>query len=284
MIEMYHKTCFGISKLITNNYSTSFSLGIKLFKPELREPIYNIYGFVRIADEIVDTFLDFDKAELMKNFREETFKAIRTGISTNPILHSFQKTVREYRIDLDLVDDFLKSMEMDLTENYYDNVDYKKYIYGSAEVVGLMCLQVFTNGNNKEYANLKPHAQSLGSAFQKVNFLRDLQSDIEDRNRIYLPNISKIIQVNDFNKKIFEQEIDKEFSDALLGIKRLPKSARFGVYVAYIYYLSLFNKLRKTSIDGILKKRVRISNFTKIILLIKSFFQIRFLKNEFILE
>lgn len=284
MIEMYHKTCFGISKLITNNYSTSFSLGIKLFKPELREPIYNIYGFVRIADEIVDTFLDFDKAELMKNFREETFKAIKTGISTNPILHSFQKTVREYRIDLDLVDDFLKSMEMDLTENYYDNDDYKKYIYGSAEVVGLMCLQVFTKGDKKEYANLKPHAQSLGSAFQKVNFLRDLQSDIEDRNRIYLPNISKIVQVNDFNKKIFEQEIDKEFSDALLGIKRLPKSARFGVYVAYIYYLSLFNKLRKTSIDGILKKRVRISNFTKIILLIKSFFQIRFLKNEFILE
>jgi 15-cis-phytoene synthase len=284
MIEMYHKTCFGVSKLITNNYSTSFSLGIKLFKPELREPIYNIYGFVRIADEIVDTFHDFDKPELMKNFREETFKAIQTGISTNPILHSFQKTVREYKIELSLVDDFLKSMEMDLTENFYSNDDYKKYIYGSAEVVGLMCLQIFTKGNNKDYKNLKPYAQSLGSAFQKVNFLRDLQSDIEDRNRIYLPNVNKLIDVSDFNKKLFELEIDKEFSEALIGIKRLPNAARLGVYVAYIYYLSLFKKLRKTSIDGILNKRIRISNFTKLMLLIKSFFQIRFIKNEFSLE
>lgn len=284
MLELYHKTSFEVSKLITKNYSTSFSLGIKLFKPELREPIYNIYGFVRIADEIVDTFEGYDKTKLMKQFRKDTFEAIELGISTNPVLHSFQKTVREYKIDLSLIDDFLKSMEMDLTEHYYENEDYKKYIYGSAEVVGLMCLQVFIKGNNNNFELLKPYAQSLGSAFQKVNFLRDLQSDINERNRIYLPNVQKLIEVNEFNKQNFEQEIHKEFSNALIGIKKLPNAARFGVYVAYIYYFSLFKKLRKTSIDGIMKKRIRISNFTKIILLIKSFFQIRFLKNEYILE
>lgn len=284
MLELYHKTSFETSRLITKNYSTSFSLGIKLFKPELREPIYNIYGFVRIADEIVDTFLDYDKAALMKRFREDTFEAIKTGLSTNPVLHSFQKTVREYSIDLSLVDNFLISMEMDLTENYYNTSDYKKYIYGSAEVVGLMCLTVFTKGNKNRFEILKPFAQNLGSAFQKVNFLRDLQSDINERNRIYLPDIQKIIDVNDFNKQKFEEEIAAEFSLALIGIKKLPKSSRFGVYMAYIYYLTLFNKLRKSSIDGILKKRIRISNFTKLLLLVKSFFQIKFAKNEYVLE
>jgi phytoene synthase len=284
MLETYHRTSFGISKLITNNYSTSFSLGIKLFKPQLREPIYNIYGFVRIADEIVDTFHEFNKIKLMKNFRDDTFEAIKTGISANPVLHSFQKTVNEYNIELELVDDFLKSMEMDLTENYYDSESYNKYIYGSAEVVGLMCLQVFIKGNKKEFEYLKPYAQSLGSAFQKVNFLRDLQNDIEERNRIYLPNVRKRAEVNDFNKKKFEQEIDEEFSEALIGIKKLPKAARFGVYVAYIYYLSLFKKLRKTCIDDILKKRIRISNITKLVILIKSFFEIKLLKDELNLE
>ncbi|MGA7719711.1 MAG: phytoene/squalene synthase family protein [Ignavibacteriaceae bacterium] len=278
MIHLYDKTSAETSKIITKTYSTSFSLGIKAFQRSYREPIYNIYGFVRIADEIVDTFHGFDKKYLLEKFRNDTFEAIEMGISTNPILHSFQKTVKEYNIEIGLIDAFLKSMEMDLYMNSHEKQSYDEYINGSAEVVGLMCLHVFVQNNTKLYNELKHSAQMLGSAFQKVNFLRDIKDDIEERGRIYLPGVHKDAEINYFDKELFEREIEQEFQQALKGILKLPVGVRLGVYTAYIYYQTLFNKMKGKSIQEIKLRRIRVSNFIKLNLFIKSFFQIRILK------
>lgn len=274
----FDKTSFQISKIITRNYSTSFSLGIAVFSSSFRNAIYSIYSYVRLADEIVDSFHDFNRDELLENFKTDTFKAIEAGISTNPVLHSFQNIVNEYNIDKKYIIDFLESMKKDLSNHYYENSEYDKYVYGSAEVVGLMCLKVFCQEDEELFEELLKPARSLGSAFQKVNFLRDIKSDIEERGRIYLPGINKIVKINDENKKKLEAQIEKEFDDALTGIKKLPNGVRLGVYSAYLYYLILFNKIKRTNVRMLLKRRVRISNFTKIFLLLKSLIEIKILR------
>lgn len=283
MIQLYHKTSSEISKRITKSYSTSFSLGIRLFANEFREPIYNIYGFVRIADEIVDTFFNHDRKYLLDKFRLDTIEAINSGISTNPVLNSFQRTVKEYEIDLELINSFLKSMEMDLFKTSYKNYEYSSYVYGSAEAVGLMCLKVFTKKSPQLFNELKPYAQKLGSAFQKVNFLRDVKSDIENRGRLYFPDINNINQLDDSAKKKFENEIDKEFNESLIGILKLPIGVKLGVFVAYAYYKTLFNKLKVKSIHEIRESRIRVSNTKKIFLLIKSYFVLRILRGNTVL-
>lgn len=267
----YNNLSFKISKKLTNAYSTSFSLGIKLFSKEFRKPIYGIYGFVRIADEIVDTFHDFNKKDLLEKFKEDTKLAINQKISTNPILNAFQKVVNEYNIERELIDAFLYSMEMDLTENSYDRINYDKYIYGSAEVVGLMCLRVFTKNDNQLYEKLKFSAKQLGAAFQKVNFLRDIKSDLEERGRIYLPGIDKEIFIDDDSKKMLEEEVKNEFADALKGIKQLPKGVRTGVYTAFLYYNSLFLKITKLNIYQLRKERVRVPDYKKLFLMFRAF-------------
>jgi len=278
MKAIFDKVSLKSSKYITNSYSTSFSLGIRVFSKKYRNPIYAIYGFVRVADEIVDTFHDYDKSFLMKKFREDTFQAIEMGISTNPVLNSFQLVVHQYKIDKDLIDKFLKSMEMDLTEKSYERNNYDEYVFGSAEAVGLMCLKVFVDGDRKKYEDLKFSAQMLGSAFQKVNFLRDIQSDLKERGRIYLPGINNEQMISEENKLKLENEIDFEFDEAVKGIIKLPIGVKLGVYSAYLYYRGLFNEIRKLRLNELMKKRVRISNFYKIGLLIKSFFEIKILK------
>lgn len=283
MIQLYDKTSFEISKKITKFYSTSFSLGIKLFAKEYREPIYNVYGFVRIADEIVDTFFEHDRKYLLAKFRLDTIEAIKSGISTNPVLHSFQRTVNEYRIDFELIDSFLISMEMDLVKTTYENYEYNSYVYGSAEAVGLMCLNIFTKNSPQQFDNLKPYAQKLGSAFQKVNFLRDIKSDIETRGRIYFPEVKNIKQLDNTLKEKFEADIENEFDESLNGILKLPIEVKLGVFVAYIYYKTLFNKLKSKSFQEIHESRIRIPNITKLYLLIKSYFFVRFLKSNTIL-
>lgn len=269
--EDYNKLSFKLSKKLTNAYSTSFSLGIKLFYKKYRDPIYGIYGFVRIADEIVDTFHGYDKKALMKKFREDTFLAIKQKISTNPILNSFQKVVNQYNIEFELIDSFLHSMEMDLTENHYDRESYDKYIYGSAEVVGLMCLRVFTENDKALYEDLKFAAKQLGSAFQKVNFLRDIKSDLDERGRIYLPGIDKEIFITNESKRMLEDEVKKEFANALIGIKKLPKGVRTGVYTAYLYYNTLFIKITKLQIEQLKNERVRVPDYKKILLMLRAF-------------
>lgn len=278
MIQLYDKISENLSKNITLTYSTSFSLGIKTFYPKYRQPIYNVYGFVRLADEIVDTFHDYDKKKLLSKFREDTFEAIKDGISTNPVLNSFQKTVKKYKINKSLIDAFLDSMEMDLSISSHEESSYKNYVYGSAESVGLMCLKIFVENDSLKYEELKPYAQSLGSAFQKVNFLRDIKDDIETRGRIYLPGVKNEISIEEFDMKKFIKDIENEFHIASIGIMKLPVGVRLGVYLAYIYYLTLFNKIKKKSIDELKKGRIRVSNFYKIILLIKSYFKIRIFK------
>ncbi|MCX8011199.1 MAG: phytoene/squalene synthase family protein, partial [Ignavibacteria bacterium] len=231
-MKEFNNLSFKLSKKITEAYSTSFSLGIKVFSKEYREPIYAIYAFVRLADEIVDTFHNFDKHYLMDKFRKDTFEAIEMRISTNTVLNSFQKVVHDYNIDLSLIDAFLKSMEMDLSHSSYEKHQFDKYVFGSAEVVGLMCLHVFCKGDKALYEELKYPAQQLGSAFQKVNFLRDIKSDLLERGRIYLPNVNQPINIDDENKAILEEEIEKEFNEALKGIKKLPLGVKLGVYSA----------------------------------------------------
>lgn len=277
-MELYHKTTSKISKIITRSYSTSFSLGISLFSPSFRDAIYGIYGFVRIADEIVDTFHDYDKAKLMSDFRKQTDEALKAGLSTNPILHSFVQTVNKYEIKYEYIDAFLDSMEMDLSNSYYEHNEYNKYIYGSAEVVGLMCLQVFCGKNTKLFNELIEPAKALGSAFQKVNFLRDIKSDIDERGRIYLPGVDSQIEIDDNNKQKLESEIEKEFSEALRGIKRLPHGVKLGVYSAYLYYSVLFNKIKKMRVNELMERRVRVSNITKSALLVKSLVEVKILK------
>ncbi len=269
MMNLFHELCEQCSKITTEKYSTSFSSAIKLLHNDLRRPIFNIYGFVRFADEIVDTFHDFNKQELLADFKKETYDGIQRGISLNPIIHSFQITVNEFKIDHSLIEAFFNSMEMDLDKDSYDKEGYEAYIYGSAEVVGLMCLYVFCDGNKKEYEKLRPSAQSLGAAFQKVNFLRDVKADYEQLNRTYFPGID-FKNFTQTMKVQIEADIAKDFADAHEGIIQLPDKARFGVFVAYKYYLSLFKKIKKTKPVDILDQRIRIPNYGKAYILAKA--------------
>jgi phytoene/squalene synthetase len=262
MISLFHDVSQECSKLTTERYSTSFSSAIRMLHADLRTPIYNIYGFVRFADEIVDSFHDHCKEDLLAKFKAETYASIEEGISLNPILHSFQITVNQYGIDHDLIEAFFKSMEFDLSKQEYDQAGYEEYIYGSAEVVGLMCLYVFCDGNKKQYEELVPHARSLGAAFQKVNFLRDIKADYQQLNRVYFPGADFSNFTTDMKAEI-EADIAKDFRHAYEGIVKLPLKARFGVYVAYKYYLSLFRKIRNMGPSQILEERIRIPNYAK---------------------
>ncbi len=269
MMHLFHNISQECSKITTKQYSTSFASAINLLHKELRAPIYNIYGFVRFADEIVDTFHDFDKQELLNEFRVSTYAAIAQGISLNPILHSFQLTVNKYQIALPLIDAFFKSMELDLNKSAYDKMGYDEYIYGSAEVVGLMCLQVFCEGDTDNFNKLKPYAQSLGAAFQKVNFLRDLKADFVGLERTYFPGCD-FRNFTENNKRDIETDIENDFKHAYKGIVKLPLKARFGVYVAYKYYMSLFIKIRQLNAQNILEERIRIPNYSKLFILAKA--------------
>ena len=265
-MDLYNETCFECSKVITNKYSTSFSLGIKAFDKKFQYPIYAIYGFVRYADEIVDTFHDHDKLKLITQFKADTKQAINEKISLNPVLQSFQTVVNNYHIGFDLIEAFLKSMEMDLDKTSYTDDSYKEYIYGSAEVVGLMCLRVFCEGDKKLYDNLLPMARSLGSAFQKINFLRDIKADYEDRGRTYFPDVD-FTKFTEADKTEIEKDIKVDFDDAFEGIKRLPQGSKLGVYIAYVYYLQLFKKIKNTPATIIANKRIRVSDSHKIFLM-----------------
>lgn len=271
MKELFDEVSFKCSVLVTKSYSTSFSLAVKMLAPSIREAIYSIYGFVRFADEIVDSFHGFDKENLMNDFENEYYKAHKNDISLNPILNSFQQTVKKYAISDDLIQSFLKSMKMDLVKSDYNNTQqYQEYIYGSADVVGLMCLKVFVNGNDKMYNDLKEEAMRLGSAFQKVNFLRDLKDDNLVLNRNYFPGFN----LNSFNekaKKLIIKEIEDDFLIAFQGIRKLPLEAKFGVYTAYVYYKKLLNKLDNTPYHKIGNERIRVSNYTKVRLFANSF-------------
>lgn len=253
MTKLYNDIAAKASKDITKHYSTSFSMGIRLLKKELREPIYNIYGFVRIADEIVDSFHNFPQTELLNEFKKDTHAAIERKISTNPVLQSFQITVNEYGIEKELIDTFLHSMEMDLGKIKYDSALYEEYILGSAEVVGLMCLHVFVNKNRQLYEELKPYAMKLGAAFQKINFLRDLKDDYHVLGRVYFPSIT-ISEFNEQVKKEIVKEIEADFKTGLIGIKKLPKSSRFGVYLAYVYYSKLLQSIKNKPAETLLKE------------------------------
>ncbi len=269
MLKLYNDTCMECSRLITHRYSTSFSMGIRVFEKKLRLPIYAIYGFVRFADEIVDTFHDYPKEALLRQFRIDTYQAIEGGISLNPVLHAFQQTVNQYGIELELIDAFLDSMAMDLCHSNYEDRLYQEYIYGSAEVVGLMCLRVFCEGDDDLYQKLKSPARSLGAAFQKINFLRDMRSDFDERGRIYFPGVDFTLFTNE-DKLNIEADIKKDFDDAYLGIVQLPKSARLGVYLAYVYYVNLFQKIRKAPAKQVTQKRFRVNDGKKVMLLCTS--------------
>ena len=269
MMQIFNEVSNQCSKITTKKYSTSFSSSINLLHKDFRTPIHNIYGFVRFADEIVDTFQGYDKEKLLSEFKEETFKAIERGISLNPILNSFQEVVNEYEIDHNLIESFFKSMEWDLVRVKYDKESYDEYIYGSAEVVGLMCLYIFCENDHVKYNQLKSSAQSLGAAFQKVNFLRDVRADFQDLDRNYFPQAD----FSNFTKKMkadIEDEIAEDFAKAYNGILMLPAKARFGVYVAYKYYLSLFNKIKRTKASRILENRIRIPNYSKLFIIMRA--------------
>lgn len=271
MKNLFDTVSFKCSKLVTTNYSTSFSLAVYMLSPSIRDAIYSIYGFVRFADEIVDSFHGYDKEDLINDFEAEYYKAYKAGISLNPILNSFQHTVKEYNIADDLVQAFLKSMKLDLVKlNYDTKEDYNEYIYGSADVVGLMCLKVFVKGNDAKYNALKSEAMRLGSAFQKVNFLRDLKDDNLILNRNYFPGVD-LRSFDDSSKKAIIDEIEEDFRVAYQGIKKLPIEAKFGVYTAYVYYKKLLHKLEKTPSHEIGNARIRVSNYSKMGLLAKSF-------------
>jgi len=270
MKHLFDELSYSVSKITTQKYSTSFSLGILALKPSIRMAIYAIYGYVRLADEIVDSFHEYDKAILLNRLKLETETALTEKISLNPILQAFQETVHKYGIDKSLIEQFLHSMEMDLQQIDYNSELYKEYIFGSAEVVGLMCLQVFTNGNKQKYQELKPYAMKLGSAFQKINFLRDLKEDYRVLGRTYFPNIDMHVFDNKVKSEI-ENEIEQEFKEALIGIKKLPNSSIFGVYLAYKYYWALFQKIKSKSSNDILNSRVRIPNLEKAYVAFKSY-------------
>ena len=275
MKKLFDQVSENCSKIVTESYSTSFALATKMLDRSIRQDIYNIYGFVRFADEIVDSFHDFNKEELLNLFELDLKRSIKDKISLNPILNSFQKTLNKYDIDYELVNSFLKSMKTDLNKKQYlSNEEFDEYVYGSADVVGLMCLKVFVKGNQKQYDNLKPYAMSLGSAFQKVNFLRDLKADHDGLNRSYFPNLN-IDKFDEKSKTIILNEINKDFSHALKGIFLLPSSARFGVYTAYKYYLKLLNKLKNTNPLKIKSTRIRVPNYQKINVLARSYVRYR---------
>ena len=268
MKKIFDEVSLKCSEITTKHYSTSFSLGIRLLDKKIHSPIYSIYGFVRLADEIVDSFHEFDKAKLLNEFKENTKQAIENKISLNPILNSFQEVVNKYNIEWEHIQDFLSSMESDLNQKKHDEDSYKQYIKGSAEAVGLMCLRVFCNNNTKLYNDLEKYAIYLGSVFQKVNFIRDISSDYNELKRVYFPQLN-INEFNEEEKNKIEDDIEKEFSLALIGIKQLPKSAKKGVFLAYSYYYSLFKKIKSTPANKIMTKRIRIPNFTKLLILIK---------------
>jgi phytoene synthase len=269
---LYDNLSVEVSKMTTRAYSTSFSMGIYFLDNSLRDAVYSIYGFVRLADEIVDSFEGFDKKHLLSKFKEETFTAIDSGISLNPILNSFQQAVHQYNIGRELIETFMYSMEMDLEKVEYTPEKYEQYILGSAEVVGLMCLHVFTGGNQVEFDRMKPYAMKLGAAFQKVNFLRDLKDDYHLLGRSYFPNVD----ISEFTcevKTIIEKEIAEDFEMALQGIKMLPSSSKGGVYLAYVYYKTLFNKIQKLPANKILTERIRINNGRKFGLMLNCMLQ-----------
>tara|TARA_B100001093_G_scaffold61563_1_gene51773 strand:+ start:824 stop:1663 length:840 start_codon:yes stop_codon:yes gene_type:complete len=275
MKKLFDQVSESCSRIVTESYSTSFTLATKMLDSSIRQDIYNIYGFVRFADEIVDSFHNYDKKELLDLFEKDLKKSIEDKISLNPILNSFQKTIHSYQIDYELVDSFLNSMKLDLDKKkYLTKKEFDQYVYGSADVVGLMCLKVFVKGNKNQYNDLKPYAMSLGSAFQKVNFLRDLKADHDGLNRSYFPNLN-IDEFDEPSKKIILDEIDKDFRHALKGIFKLPSSARFGVYTAYKYYLKLLNKLRKTHPLKIKSSRIRVPNYQKVNVLARSYVRYR---------
>lgn len=269
--DLFDQTTFECSKLITQRYSTSFTLGIKTLDQKFHLPVYAIYGFVRYADEIVDTFHDQDKEKLLARFKKDTYEAIETGISLNPVLHAFQLVVNKYHIDQELIEAFLHSMEMDLDFKTYDDSKYNEYIYGSAEVVGLMCLKVFCEGDEAEYEKLKVPACKLGAAFQKVNFLRDIKSDYEERGRVYFPGV-EFTHFDKIVKKQIEEDIQRDFDDSLVGIEQLPMGAKLGVKVAYLYYQKLFDKIKGLPAETITQTRIRIPNSKKLSLLIGTYF------------
>ncbi len=272
MMDLYNHTSVCCSEVVMKAYSTSFSLGTKMLHQKFRTPIYAIYGFVRLADEIVDTFHQHDKRKLLQQFRADTDMALKERISLNPVIHAFQETVHQYGIDYKLIDAFLVSMEMDLEQVQYNQPKYNEYIYGSAEVVGLMCLRVFCENDKYLYAKLVPAAKKLGAAFQKVNFLRDMQSDYVERGRMYFPGVN-FTAFNPQVKQEIEADIERDFRAAKEGIKQLPSGARLGVYVAYRYYWSLFCKIRSASVQHVMDERIRVSSPIKCYLFLQSYLQ-----------
>jgi phytoene/squalene synthetase len=269
MKAIFDKVSNDCSEITTKAYSTSFSLGIKVLDKRLHNPIYGIYGFVRFADEIVDSFHNYNKKELFNKYKSDTYLGINNKISLNPIINSFQEVVNKFKIDHSLIESFLNSMEMDLEDQNYDENTYKKYIVGSAEVVGLMCLNIFVDGDINKYNKLKPYAMKLGSAFQKINFLRDINDDYKKLGRTYFPEIN-IENFSKSDKLKIENEIENEFIEGLKGIRMLPNTSKGGVYLAYKYYYNLFKKIKKIPAHQILEKRTRISNFRKFIILVLS--------------
>jgi phytoene synthase len=269
-IALFDQTSKAMSQRLALNYSTSFSLGIRLLAKEYRWAVFATYGFVRVADEIVDTFHGYDKTRLLSEFKQQTYQAIEERISTNPVLHSFQLAVNQFGIGKDLIEPFFNSMEEDLETVSHNNDSYNQYIYGSAEVVGLMCLRIFCKGDDSLYQHLLPHARSLGAAFQKVNFLRDIKSDIDERGRVYFPGVD-FSNFTDEEKIEIIQDVKKDFSHAYKGIVQLPVGCRLGVYTAYIYYLKLLEKIERTTALDIKQSRIRIPNSQKIYLLAESY-------------
>jgi phytoene synthase len=273
-LELYQSVCQKLSKKLTRNYSTSFSLGIRLIDKDFRWAVYSIYGLVRVADEIVDTFHDQDKEILLEEFKRDTYKAIENKLSVNPILHSFQEAARQFGIGKDLIDPFFDSMAMDLNLKSHNENGYEEYIYGSAEVVGLMCLKVFCNGNKAEYDRLTTPARKLGAAFQKVNFLRDIKSDFEDRGRTYFPEIN-FHHFGEAEKQMIVDDIKVDFLEAYKGICQLPLNCRFGVYTAYRYYIKLLERLEQQPVSNLKTARVRVPDYTKISLLLRAYFRFK---------
>ena len=270
MKELFDKVSLQSSKITTRSYSTSFSMGTRFLGPSVRDAVYSIYGFVRFADEIVDTFHDFDKTRLLDKFRRDTYEAIDDRISLNPILNSFQHAVHDFQIERELIDTFLDSMQMDLDKTSYSRQGYEQYILGSAEVVGLMCLRVFVQGNDEMYQRLQFPAMRLGAAFQKINFLRDLKADFAEMGRTYFPGVD-LKDFNDNDKKRIEQEIEVDFAEGYAGILQLPRNSRFGVYMAYIYFYQLFKKIERTPATEIVKSRIRIPNQRKYAIFVESY-------------
>lgn len=273
--DLFHQLSAEFSRRVTEKYSTSFSIAVKLLSPSIRQDIYNIYGFVRFADEIVDTFHDFPKEQLLNRFEKDVFLAISSGISLNPILNSFQKTKRKYNIDDELIHAFLSSMRLDLNKQTYSEQEYRNYIYGSADAVGLMCLKVFVNGDDDEYQKLKAPAMALGSAFQKVNFLRDMNADVTELNRNYFPGMNLTHMTSSDKHKIIE-DVKKDFRQAREGIRQLPDSCRLGVMTAYQYYMKLLSRLERVTPEEIKTQRIRVPDFKKIFIIASSYMSYKF--------